>query len=1035
MRISVITILALAVLLSGCNGTQTSTFNWNSAQLIYSYPDNAQKEVPRKSPIVLEFSTALPSQVPSGTFKVQDSNGNSVSFSSKEVNNDRTLVLTPDSELAPHTHYTVTAGTLKTSEGNLVMPSGGVQFDTRAAIQGPASAVSEGEFGVARMIPDGQQLPLMDFSTLRLQFTQPLDNSTVNYGSDISLKDAKGQLVDATVIAHGPYLTIDPKQTLTAGAQYTLSLSSGLTSTLGNSLNPGAFADKTFTPKDSSPRTVMVQHAGDSNNGSLLSPLTGDPINEVPIHSVLLGNNSSPQQTGDVQVQLAFVPHYPKVTPFRIAKDTLLNGSSVSVNIAGKVPAGFDTGAIGVRFISNATGFLTPNHYSDSASAPRTVYLFMDLAMTTANGKANAGLSQDLMHVELVGTSIVRNGQMIIDAVGVVQPKILGLENASAVVSFHMAGYKDQTNPPQPPADTTLPTLQSWEPDNNAAMARPGDPIVLNFSEPLSRSSLKTSGAVTLLANGTPVSFQQSLDGGTLVLHPKGGLQFGTQYQVQVSSQVTDLAGNPLDQTYNLSFSMPDYLTSNPHSPIVTSVDPGYPCAVSTVSQDLANNQEGRCLGGVNADPADNYGYSNTEDQTYTSRPKDDILPVETQPADRPIRVNFSQNMDASSIRLGTGCSDTSATFRVEKIDASGSCQEAVPGHLTVGARSLTFTPDQPWSNGQLYRYVLASTENAPSCNGNDAICSSAGQALETAVLEKEGSGKTHPDMVIDFRGGPASGNVYTPLKNLPTADVNANFSYESGEPGPTPSDPTANLENSTQLKVTGTVGSVTSASVGCDSSQTCPSKKYVFLTGALNTEVVGYDPAKDAVQVKLHPTVLVTSSVDIYSTVAGLVKSQTPTGPQIMRLRYQKDANGVRDQLIDGYIHSTTNGPVFTTTVDAYLDAPNLVAPFSSQDNMYSVPVTLQLSGPVKFLGDGRMEIGQLNSSAVNIDVKLEPLTSSSTTGTLVNTVNTILGGLASLLSGTSSTQTINYLESDINLQIPVNGADLNYISPPVKP
>ncbi|WP_097458837.1 Ig-like domain-containing protein [Mangrovitalea sediminis] len=1034
VRISTIAMLLLTSLIAGCGGDQSSSFDWNSAQLIYSYPDNLQHEVPRHAPIVLEFSEAVPSTIPAGTFVIKDSKGNTVSFSRKAVNNNKTLILTPDSELPPHTHYTVTASTLTTASGSALMPTGGVQFDTRAATSGPASEVSEGPFTVARMIPDGSSQPLMDFSTLRLQFTQPLDSTTVNYGTDVSLTDASGQLVDATVIAHGPYLTIDPNKDLTAGTKYTLSLSNAVKSTLGDALIPGNFDSLILTPQNSSPTTVMVQQAADSQSGSIISPLTGDPINTVPINAVLLGNNSRSQQTGDIRAELAFVPHYPNDTPLRISKGTLLNGSSVTVKINGQVPAGFDTGAISVRFISDANGYLTRNHYSSSPDAPRTVYLYMDIAMTTANAKANGGLSQDLMHVELVGTSIVKDGAMVIDAVGVVQPKVLGLENAYGTISFHMAGYKDQTNPPAAVADTSLPTLQSWEPGDHSNMARPGDPIILNFSEPLSRASLDASGAVTLLADGTPATFTKTLDGGTLVIHPQGGLQFGKNYTVQVSTQVTDLAGNPLDKTYNLPFSLPTYVTGNDRSPIVTSLEPGYPCAVTTVSRDLANNLEGRCLGGVNNDPSDHYGRNGTENYSASTAPAantlDDIIPVARQPANRPIIVTFSQDMKAGSIRLGTSCSDTSATFRVEQIDTNGNCVATVPGQLTIDTRKVTFTPKDPWTKDQLYRYVLGSVSSGPACGGNDAICSTQNLPLQTALLEGYSATSGGPDMEIDFRGEAADTNVFNPLKNLPTADVNANFDYEAGEPGPTSASPTTNLDNSTQLLVTGVGGAVTAANVGCQNGN-CPANQYVFLTGALNTEVVGYNAAQNAVQVKLHPTLLMTSSIDVYSTVASLIQSKTPTGPMVMRLRYQKDSNGQRNQLIDGWIYSTAQGPRFKTTVDAYLDAPNLVAPFESTNNQYSYPVQLNLDGPIVFLPDGRMEIGQLNTSAVPIDVALWPLQSNQTISDITNFLNSI----GSLIFGSSSTSSANLLKSDIYLNIPTGGADLNYISNPIKP
>src|SRR5690606_1083381 len=245
-------------------------------------------------------------------------------------------------------------------------------------------------------------LPLMDFSTLRLQFTQPLNAHSVKYGDSVKLLDASGEPVAANVIAQGHYLSIDPVEDLQAGASYQLKLESSLTSSLGDTLTPGDYTELTLTPKDSHPRETLVQRADDFRDASLLSILTGGAINSVPVKALLLGDESVSYQQGDVHAELAFIPNYPDVTPLRIGRSSLLIGSTVNVDIAGRVPSGFETGNIAVTFISDANGYLIPNQYSNDEAAPRHIRLFLDLAMTAENEKANGALSQDLLHVELV---------------------------------------------------------------------------------------------------------------------------------------------------------------------------------------------------------------------------------------------------------------------------------------------------------------------------------------------------------------------------------------------------------------------------------------------------------------------------------------------------------------------------------------------------------------------------------------------------------------------------------------------------------
>ena len=86
--------------------------------------------------------------------------------------------------------------------------------------------------------------------------------------------------------------------------------------------------------------------------------------------------------------------------------------------------------------ISDATGYLSPNPYTDDINAPRHVKLFMDVSMNTEEAQPNASLSQDLLGVELSGIAIVEDGVLTIDAIGIVEPELLGQEYTDATIAF-----------------------------------------------------------------------------------------------------------------------------------------------------------------------------------------------------------------------------------------------------------------------------------------------------------------------------------------------------------------------------------------------------------------------------------------------------------------------------------------------------------------------------------------------------------------------------------------------------------------------
>ncbi|MEP1895723.1 Ig-like domain-containing protein [Alloalcanivorax venustensis] len=1006
-------VLTGTAILAACGGSgsdeQTVSFdNWQETEVVYSYPFDGQAEVSPNAPVVVRFSD--PVDVDASNFTLTGPDG-AVGLTVRSADEGRSAVLMPDDALAVKSEYALTLNNIRTDSGDAALPDGSVDFTTRAALAGKPRALRQlsDSFEVASVSPDGDDLPFLDFSSVNLVMTQPLDRQTVVYGDTVTLTQ-NGQTVPAQLRVDGRQISIDPEQVLEPGTEVTLDITNGVRNLYGEAF--GGFT-RTFSPRDTKPRETLVQEAapadpvlGCLDQGVQTSPITGDPINCVPLIAKLLGDNTVSKQQGNVFAELGFAPNFPDKTPLRVPKGSLLKGDPLDVRIGGEVPAGFDSGEVTVTFLGDANGYLLPNPYSDDPSAPKQLRLTMDVAFDTEVQRANGAFNQTLLQVELVGYAIAdtSKGSLIVDAVGVVEPEVLGTETAYGVLSFHMESYPDQPNAPEMEVDMSSPELAAWQPGEHANKQRPGDPIILNFSEPLDPTSVIEGDTLRVTADGNPVDFEYYLDGVSVVIQPQPSLQHNTDYQVQFTDGITDIAGNPA-QGETLSFTLPTYIGSG-HPAIATTTYPGFPCAVDKSSWDIANGDHGICRGGEG---------------------DDDHLPVMPMPAERAIEVQFSQVMDEDSIILGETCD--SGSFRVEKIADAGQapqqsgnnyvCQEAVPGEIEYNARTVTFIPDQPWEDGATYRYVLMSENQdftPANCTSGEAICTEDQGPFQTALLEAPTDDMGGPNLEIYFTGAPANDNVFQVLRNLPTFDVNGDTVHQDSEPQPQPAAGDPNEypvpKNSTELFVKDTGGLLLDARVGCDyDGPACPQEKFIHVTAALDVEVVGYDAQEDAVRVNIYPTLLQTSSVDVYARLLLVlfpIDQIIATGPQIMRIRYQEDGNGNRNQPVTGWIRETPEGPVFETSLDIYLSAPYLepsAAGLTLSHDLYSYPLSLDLVGDVTFLDDGRLQIEQRNQAEQDVEVS----------------ISLDDGGVIKA--------------ADMTLGIPEGGVFLNYISTPIKP
>lgn len=1026
-----------ALVLAGCEdkdrvGFNTSTFN--ARNLHYTYPLDDQTQVAPRAIVALQFSHTVSASA--DNFVFQDAEGANVAFTLESVADGRGVVLTPVDALAPATDYKVVMNGVTVLGETTTFKDGELNFTTRAALEGPLDTQqTAATFEVESIFPDDQQFESMDFSSFRLRTTKAIDASTAVYGQTVSLM-SNGELVPAQLLVGRTAITVDPLEDMTPGQTYELGVS-GVLSQSGETIT--AYTHSTVPQDTTSPttgeRAVLVTNAppaddslGCLDEGVITSELTGQPINCVPVIGTLLQDKTVSKQSGDVYAELAFAPNFPEITPLRVKKGGILKGDALEVFIGGEVPVGFDSGEVTVQIISDATGYLFPNPNAESDDAPKQLRLMMDVATSTADARANGAFTQNLMHLELVGTGLIEDGQLNTDAITVVEPRVLGVENSYGVLSFRMESYPDQENAPIQPIDSVNPFVPvmdgdngqelSWQPGNVADRMEPGEPIVIHFNEALEPQSIEAGMSLMLTKGGMAEPFSWELSGNALVITPDSPVEYGVEYVVTTTPEITDLAGNPLQMLdslegdNSLDFTLPEYVVDDGgedvrRGPFASTVYPGFPCASSAASQaEIDAGTQGVC---VSSSP--------DADQVVI-----DELPIVGLPANRPIKVRFSQNMDPATLVLGD-------TVLVQE-DDNGTWVD-VAGELTVETRGFTFTPNQPWdeTGATLYRYVMVGNGGGTGCAG---ICSDAGLPLQTAPLLGGGLKEGGPDMEILFRGEVAADTIFQELANLPSADVNNNFQIDSNEPVLTADtlDPADTPANATFIvpRGTGGEGAISYANTGCGFDNVaageptqCDSDKIMYVTGLLNTEILDFDAENQGVPVVIYPTTVALTNLDATAVIGlkladdgllgsipvigdlaqdlvdgllavtglgdvieatnldniGLIPIPTSTGPNIMRVRYEpedpNDPNSPRTVPPVGFIVDTPDGPVFRIQFDLLFDAPALSLPPGLDHNVKSLPIdNVQLEGPLDFLPDGRLFIGLQNQEALDVDLEI---------------------------------------------------------------
>lgn len=897
--------------------------------LVFAYPAAGQTEVAPAAPIVLRFShplTATADAIPALVSLRAAGDSTDTAYAASFADGKRSLILQPSQPLREQTTYSVT-GTVPLESGDTPLQVPGkaaLNFTTRAAFEGPGGLQRRGgQFGVVQLLPE-RTGPLigdkpfgpLEFSTLRLQMTQPIDPRTAIYGDTVNLRQGS-DLVPARLLVTGNHLTIDPVNDLDAGKGYSIVLAPGLRSSFGAALTGGY--EHAFTPMSVGTQTrVAITLAKD-----LDSRLLGSPVNQVPVASPVLGqgaNAPKPQAGGTLAADLAELARFrafdPAIIPLRVPRNNVLRAGNLEVKLDGQVPAGLNTGDLTIRLISDANGILLPNRYSYALEAPGLVMLEMDISVSAQDSTSNGAFTQNILHVQAAGIATIDQARNVlrVEAVSTLELKVLGVDNAVGVLALEMES--DLKPGAVIESDTVAPAVQSWVPGAvindlpGGEFLRPGDPMMVNFTEAMDPASFLSAGALALTRDGgVPEPFSWRLDGSSLVVTPVTPFQHGVNYRLAVGADVSDLAGNRTGLLNNFDFAIPSRapVSARSRPPVVLSVYPGYPCPIEAGSRNVGSGIQGRCAGGQTSD---------------------DLLPLPSIEPMRAIDVVLSQSLNTGSVRLGASCGAASS-FRVERIDSAGNCLGVVSGLLDARPRELHFTPDQPWVVGQLYRYVLGSNNNLTSsvadCSGSQSICGANGLPLQTQLIARTISDARNPQrggppMEIWFRGGNSLGGSNIGLRVLPVHDVDANFYLDASErrsnsyseagavlPGLCGTGTLSNRNDDatkgrcvasngallqTDRITTGTsfTGAATRFALGCFSGvgsedepggtagRDCQGNQFLLISASLAARLGSSidTPTGKAIQVTINPGMVVTSGAFIYADL-GLTPNASP--------------------------------------------------------------------------------------------------------------------------------------------------------------
>ena len=931
-------LLALVILgTGGCSGP-VAPLQTAEPGVLFTYPANGQLDVPTGARVVVSFSDPIAEgalggcTATTGGFCVVGPSG--PIDVTPVVSEDGKTVSMPAGELAEGTTYEVFVRSELVPDARNLPASGPLlSFTTRSSRPRAAAPELIAFNGAAPGMSDAFR-PLFETSTLRLVFSEPLDpRRVVLAAGSVELLDSAGSAVPATLVSSGIHVALDPKEDLTPGAMYVLRLGSQIVDLGGQALAPTTL---TITPRLSEgapiPQRLRTRQKGDPGPEHSRS---GATPNEIVIDKPLIGRETSQMLPSVLATELGDPNALGGPIAFTIRKGQRLRSTGMDIALGGEIATGLSTGEVWIELLTDGGGRLYRNPHQaaeqrpENDRAPLYVDLAMDVAVYAVDATGNAALTQTVLGLQGTGTAIATDGVLAIETVAAMDLALLGVTKAPTNLVLEL--ISDENAPLG--SDTISPSIAGSYPEQSGQHAV-DDGIDVVFSEPIDLDRARAGGVRLEDTNAVEVPSVIESHGSAIVVRPLAPLAYSKIYRV-VFGDVADAAGNKAALP-NLSFTTPTLMSFD--VPLMaTAVYPGTPCALTGATA----SSPGRCAGGLGTD---------------------ELYRPFSLPSNDPIEVTFSQPLRRSSATLGTACGQGSV--RVEQMNGTA-CTAPVAGTLLVRDRALSFIPDVPWTDGATYRLTLVSGGDE-TCNAGE-LCGPTSAANFDPLNGSENADGGGPPLVITFVGAPRGTSTYMLTNAAPATDVNGSGFREAGE--------SERDENRAALRIVGTTDDVSSATFDDPDClpQTPEKENCMYLQGAMPVRMgelsssCGATGATSCIPVIESPQAMLATNTTMTANTG--INVTTSTGASVMRVREPSGGD------VMGYIVDRGGTPTFITTLELYMDAPDMAIPFSSHD-LHSKPLSVTLEGPVAFMPDGRIAIQLANAAdlpvAVGIDAPL---------------------------------------------------------------
>ncbi len=445
--------------------------------VIFTFPLDAQKDVPVGARIVVAFSDPVVASA-IGTCTAQGGElcivgPNGPVNATPEVAMDGKSVAFSDAQLDAGVQYQLYVGAgLAPFAKNLPASGPLVTFTTRTTRPNSAAPALVAINGGDPASPESFR-PMLDTSTIRLLFSEPLDPRSVVLGPGaIELLDSTGQAVPATLVSGDVHVSIDPTMDLTGGQTYTLKLGGQLVDLGGQAMTPTSITLTPHDTKGAGGRIAQVLRTRAMGDPGTTSPRLGTTPNVINMNKPLIGMESSTLQASVLASELGDPKALNGPIAFRIPKGQRLAASGLNVQLGGVIPIGVSTGDIQIELLTDAGGLIyrnphqSPDQTPENERSPLYIDLSMDVAVYATDPTGNAVLAQTVLGVQGAGLATATDGVLDIESVASMELGLMGVTTAPSNMVLELITDLKAT----PAADTQAPSLVTTYPDNGSAL-------------------------------------------------------------------------------------------------------------------------------------------------------------------------------------------------------------------------------------------------------------------------------------------------------------------------------------------------------------------------------------------------------------------------------------------------------------------------------------------------------------------------------------------------------------------------------------